>query len=278
MGFFNKLLVVFFLFGLILTSNKVCFGVDVVEYKNINDVPSEVWESLSRKKIYFGHQSVGFNIMDGIKELMRQYPIINLNIIESDDVAKEGGVFAHSRIGKNREPEGKIREFFKIVDRNGEYLPDLAFLKFCYVDMHDRIDVNNLFAQYKEAVKVLRDKHPNIFLIHFTMPLRSQEFTWKTRLKIVLAREPWELKDAVKRNQFNSMMLKEYQGREPIFDIARFEATAPDASVSSFYFKGSDYLALQPQYTYDGGHLNQLGRTQIAEKFLLFLVNNLSEF
>ena len=40
-----------------------------VQFPNIKDVPASKWENLSQKKIYFGHQSVGFNIIDGIKDL-----------------------------------------------------------------------------------------------------------------------------------------------------------------------------------------------------------------
>jgi len=37
----------------------------------------EILEKLSQKKIYFGHQSVGFNIIDGIKDIMKENPQIN---------------------------------------------------------------------------------------------------------------------------------------------------------------------------------------------------------
>ena len=32
-----------------------------------SDVPQTKWDSLSGKKIYFGHQSVGSNILDGLR-------------------------------------------------------------------------------------------------------------------------------------------------------------------------------------------------------------------
>jgi hypothetical protein len=274
MWFAERLCIALFFVGYFFCLNNFCFAGDKVNYVNINDVPPEAWRNLSQKKIYFGHQSVGFNMIDGIKELMRQYPGITLNFVETDDLARGGGIFAHSRIGKNRDPEGKLYDFVKIISQNSKSLPDVAILKFCYVDMHDRIDVSNLFAKYREAAEGLRKAYPKILLVHFTMPLRVQDVSWKARLKTALGREPGELKDAVKRNQFNSILLKEYEGREPVFDLARFEATAPDASVSSFQFKGGNFLAMQPQYTYDGGHLNQRGKMMIAERFLLFLVNN----
>ena len=42
-------------------------------YQNIVDsVSKKNWDWLSNKKIYFGHQSVGFNIIDGIKDIMSE--------------------------------------------------------------------------------------------------------------------------------------------------------------------------------------------------------------
>ena len=45
-----------------------------VSFPSIKDVPAEKWKRLSQKKIYFGHQSVGNNIINGIEDLMREYP------------------------------------------------------------------------------------------------------------------------------------------------------------------------------------------------------------
>ena len=54
-----------------------------ISYDTIKDVPASIWEKLSQKKIYFGHQSVGFNIMDGVQDLMKEHPAIKLNIVET---------------------------------------------------------------------------------------------------------------------------------------------------------------------------------------------------
>ena len=43
-------------------------------YNSLKDIPDTAWETLSKKKIYFGHQSVGYNIIAGIQDLMKEYP------------------------------------------------------------------------------------------------------------------------------------------------------------------------------------------------------------
>ena len=37
-----------------------------VSFTALKDVPESTWTNLSKKKVFFGHQSVGDNIIDGI--------------------------------------------------------------------------------------------------------------------------------------------------------------------------------------------------------------------
>jgi len=67
------------------------------------------------------------------------------------------------------------------------------------------------------------------------------------------------------------MLRKEYEGKEPLFDIAKFESTLPDGSRTSFSENGKIYYCLASNYTTDGGHLNDLGKKVVAEQLLLFL-------
>lgn len=42
-----------------------------VTFQSLKDIPESTWEELSAKKVYFGHQSVGFNIIDGLKDIFK---------------------------------------------------------------------------------------------------------------------------------------------------------------------------------------------------------------
>jgi len=77
--------------------------------------------------------------------------------------------------------------------------------------------------------------------------------------------------DHVKRNEFNAMLRHAYVGREPFFDLAKLESTFPDGSQSTFTKDGNIYAALVPDYTNDGGHLNEKGRRIVAEHLLVYL-------
>lgn len=69
------------------------------------------------------------------------------------------------------------------------------------------------------------------------------------------------------------MLITHYKNKEPIFDIAEIESTSLNSIRSSFNRKGEDYFSMVPEFSNDGGHLNELGRKKVAEQFLLFLAN-----
>jgi len=241
----------------------------------IKDVPASAWEKLAQKKIYFGHHSVGFNIIDGIKDLMKEYPEIKLNIVQTADKSNfKIGLFAHSKVGKNIDPKSKIDEFVSFMNHGIGQKADVAALKFCYVDMTTKSNVENILTDYSDSMTKLKKRYPNMTIIHFTVPLKVNKATWKTWIKKILRKEEiWEYDDNIKRNEYNKILLKKYEGKEPVFDIARIQSTLPDGARSSFTKSGRTYYSMAPDYSYDGGHLNEKGRKIVAEQLLILLAN-----
>ena len=259
-----------------------CSGGDEMQtpkatYKNLSDIPDSAWEELSKKKIYFGHQSVGFNIIDGIQDLMKEYPKIKLNIVETSDPKDFGsGIFAHSRVGKNTEPATKTAEFSSFLEQGIAKQADAAALKFCYVDVTSTSDVQKVFDDYVQTVEAVKAKNPNLTVIHFTVPLTKIQKPWKLLIKKVLGKEDVGKKtDNVKRNQYNNLLIAKYKGNAPVFDIAAIESTKPDGSRNTFEYEGKPYYFMVPEYTDDGGHLNEAGRKRVAAEFLVTLVNEI---
>jgi hypothetical protein len=239
---------------------------------SIKDVPTESWEKLSQKKIYFGHQSVGFNIIDGIKDVVKENPQIKLNIIETENPADFGTpLFAHSRVGKNTDPKSKCDAFARFMDKGLGNKADIAFLKLCYVDIFPGTDVKKVFAEYKSTMSDLRTKYPQTTFVHITAPLTTLQIGPKAWIKKIIGRPINGYDDNIKREQLNSMFRKEYGDKELVFDLAVIESTNPDGSRVSFLQNGKTGYALAPRYTSDGGHLNDIGRKIVAEQLLIFL-------
>ena len=244
-------------------------------YTAINDIPASAWETLSRKKIYFGHQSVGFNIIDGLKDLMAEQPNIRLNIVETSDSDEfKDGIFAHSMIGENADPIYKAEEFKKIMDDGIGSNADVAFFKYCYVDITEKTDINKVFSKYTNVMSQLKAQYPQTFFAHVTVPLRTTKTTWKTTLKKLMRKDRiWEYEDNIIRNNLNALFQKEYKEKEPLFNIASIESTSSSGSKTIFSNNGKTYYSMCPAFTNDGGHLNETGRKVVAEQLLLFLVN-----
>jgi len=234
----------------------------------IQDVPARAWEALAANRIYFGHQSVGFNIVDGMKDLAGADAEIVLNIQETKSPAAfQHPVFAHSRIGRNMDPRSKIDDFRSILESGVGALADTAFMKLCYVDISGATDVPSLLDHYRTTMSQLRSEFPSLQLIHVTVPLMALSQSLKDRGKRLIKK----ILGKPKREQYNRMLRETYEGREPVFDLALAESTLPDGTRCAVVEDGERIACLVPAYTDDGGHLNETGRRWVAARLLRLL-------
>lgn len=246
-----------------------------ITLSSMSDIPESAWLSLSKKNIYFGHQSVGDNIIDGVTKIVNTNDSINLNIkhINAPEIqANNNPVFAHSYIGKNGDTDSKYSDF-KSFMRNGlGDTSDLAFLKLCYWDIRRNTDINSVFNNYKNMIIELKREYPNTTFIHSTVPLMSHSNSLIDNIKRILRPDNDDL-DNIKRNELNTLILNEYSANEPVFDIALVEATLPNGELATFTNDGKKYYYLPDEYTHDGAHLNDYAREHVAEQLLITLAN-----
>jgi len=245
---------------------------ETIKFPSIKDVPASEWEKLSQKKIYFGHQSVGFDIIDGIKDLMKENPQIKLNIIETYDPDEfKAGTLAHSRIGYNVDPKSKIDAFAFIMKAVKGTKCDIAFFKYCFVDFNKNTAAKKVFDDYKKTMDNMDKTYTKQRFLNMTTPLTTNQTGIKASIKKLIGRPVGGVDDNIKRNEYNEMLRKEYEGKEPLFDIAKIESTFPDGTRCSFTKDGKTYYSMVPEYTNDGAHLNELGRKKVAEQLLILL-------
>jgi len=237
-------------------------------------------ETLKGKRVFFGHQSVGQNIVQGLEELCAEEPATCLRIVTggSEPDLEEPGLL-HSKLGRNRQPESKLEAFQKALEAGLGQKADLAMVKFCYVDITAETDLEKLFLIYKERMNKIQEEFPNLRLAHVTVPLMGRAPGLKSLIKRVaypiFGKSPGWPADNLARMRFNDMLIAEYGSRAPVFDLARAESTYPDGR-RCFVRQGSKTVyALAPEYTTDGGHLNALGRKWAARAFVAFLAEAL---
>lgn len=246
-----------------------------VGYGRLSDVPNEKLEALSQKTYFFAHQSVGRNMLDGLRMLMAENPAIKLNIQESESAANAvPGAFLHSNVGKNRLPQTKVEQYQSALNSGLGNQVDVAFLKFCYVDLNREGDAKQLFEQYKTSIEKLKAEYPQTRFVHFTLPLKTVPSGVKVTIKNLIGREVPEQSDNIRRSEYNQLLRTAYSGKEPVFDIAHLESVDPATGKAfTFELNGQQYEAMAPANTYDGGHLTDAGKRWLAEQLVVFLAN-----
>lgn len=248
----------------------------VLPVRHLTEVSAQAWTRLRQRTMFFGHQSVGRNIIDGIHDLVTDYGVMNMRIIETKDAGRlTEAVFACAPIGRNWEPESKLAEFRQVLEDGLGDKVDIAFLKFCYVDVRSDSDPVALLDAYVKMAEALKARFPNMTLVHLTVPLRTPPRTVKGILKVNLQRlfgRATVLDDNHARACYNDLLRERFSGRDPLFDLAGYESTGPDGLQWFMSWKGHEVPILVPSYTDDGGHLNARGRRHVAEQLLMELL------
>jgi hypothetical protein len=230
----------------------------------------------SQARIFFGHQSVGNNIIDGIKDIQRQADELDIKIIELGEAAEYPESFLlHSKIGKNTDPGSKCDDFKRIIDHQLAGKINYALLKFCYIDINEHSDVEAIFEHYRNTLDALKVAHPDITFIHVTAPLRHSKSGFGVWIREMLGRPNRSKLDNIKRNTFNEMILSTYS-EDPIFDLAASQSTYSDGHRETFKYNGNTYFGLIGNYTNDGGHLNEEGRRHVAIDFVNSLATSIT--
>lgn len=227
---------------------------------------------VAKQRFYFGHQSVGQNLIDGVRELLRQDSTISLTVVLSDrpDLIS-GPALIHSPVGVNGDPASKRQAFRDILASGFGRQGGVAFFKFCYADFSAATDVQAMFDEYRRVVDEVRAQYPKLTVVHVTAPLITVEDGLRSTVKRLIGR-PTRRAVVAKINDYNDLLRSAY-GDGLLFDLARWESTRPDGSRSLVVDRGDTVYTLLPQWTSDGGHLNAEGRQVMASRLVTFLTS-----
>lgn len=219
-------------------------------------------ETLHGAAVYFGHNSVGSNMIDGVSALLAENAGPEPTVAGTSDPALvSAGVFAHSGIGGNGDPTAKIATFRTLMTGALGGKADVAFMKFCFVDFETatwdtQANVDALFAEYQAMVAAVHTAHPTLKLVHLTVPLSPADDPNNARRERV------------------SQKLRAAYGVD-VFDLALLESTNP-ATHARVMGTGSSAPRLYSGWASDGsGHLNAAGSRAVAEALIAFLASRL---
>lgn len=212
---------------------------------------SEELSRVSSLKVFFAHQSVGGNMLEGVSAVAGS---------TITTLAWSGGGISrginHFLAGQNEAPLSKLQAFEQAMDQVGGQV-DVAMVKLCYVDFNPDTDVGALAERYRQTLDRVQAKFPKVRVVAVTTPLTLVQKGIKGFLKHVMGKPAWGELENPKRRAFNDALRASFPA-DRLFDLAAAEVRPGEVD-------------LRDDFTDDGGHLNQLGQKAVATAWLRFL-------
>jgi hypothetical protein len=223
---------------------------------------------VSRTKVFFGHQSVGMNVLGGIPGVYAaggiDAPTVEQGAVQP---GKDSGFVDHAFIGENEKPLLKIQDFDAKMRSGVGQQVDVAMMKLCYVDITSDTDAGALFAAYRSTFAALERDFPRVTFVHVTVPLMTEQGQLSKLKSRLLGNSRYSPAENVVRERLNALIRREYASGH-LFDLAAIESTAPDGSRVVGTYKGQQYYRLDDGYASDPGHLNEEGARAAATGWL----------
>jgi hypothetical protein len=225
-------------------------------------VTASQWQTVAARRVVFGHQSVGNNILAGLRSLAAGDDV-SLPITETREPGVAPGI-SHFAVGRNGDPLGKVRDFAAVID--GGAAADIALFKLCYIDFSGDTDPLQVAAAYGDTLVALRGRHPGTTFVAVTVPLTTVQDGPKALVKRMLGRLPDGYAENARRQAFNDALRARQDRSGHLFDLAAIEA-----GTRSLRHDGREIQCLDPSLTNDGGHLNDQGARLVAASLVGFL-------
>ena len=217
--------------------------------------------------MYFGHQSVGTSVVAGVEGLVQEHAL-PLRVIQTrEPAAVTSPAFVHFLAGQSRDYASKNAAVLRLLESPTRAQRAVVLLKYCFGDINSSADVSRMFEAYRDTVDTIQFEHPDVTVVHTTIPLTTVENVFRSGANRLVGR-PTQREAAVARHRYNESVRAEFKATEPVFDLARIEATQPDGNLAGFNAGGLIVETLAPHNTYDGGHLTPRCQRAAAEALL----------
>lgn len=226
-------------------------------------------------RVLFGHQSVGANVLDGVPAVYDAAGVAAPQVVETrSPVTSGGGYLAHTYVGHNGDPVGKLADFTRVLDGPLGDQVDVAMVKLCYVDIDATTDVDMVFDAYVRTMADLAARHPSIRFLYTTVPLTADRGL-KERLKAALGRgDRMGPEDNRARQRYNERIRERFGGTGRLFDIAAVESTLLQGTPTRRGSGEGAYYVLNDNLRSDRGHLNPRGAQAAAAELVRVVAAN----
>ena len=211
-------------------------------------VPKDALAAARGLRVLFGHQSVGFDVLRGLRLLAEadaeRYVLAVQPMVRAAWFARNRGV-GEFVLGRNGDALGKVDEFAaRVRDEFGAHV-DVAMMKLCYADLTERSDPKAIFARWKAAHEELARAYPKVRFVWWTVPV------------------PLPARCADRRTTINDLIrahVREHGG--VLLDVADLESHAPDGK--AVVHPGGGEKLFEGYARDAGGHLNDDGAQRVG--------------
>jgi hypothetical protein len=225
-------------------------------------------DAIRRTRVFFGHQSVGDNILDGIRAVYTENGSDPLTVVDGrHPPGTEGGFVLETAIGDNGDPVGKIADFDTVM-RSGlaEHI-DVAVMKLCYIDIAPGTDVHEVFDTYSSTMAALEKDFPTVTFVKTTVPITAQPSGIDQVKQRIRGQGSYGLGANAARQRLNALIRAAYAD-DHLLDIAAAESRTPEGTRVGGTYGDDPYYALYSGYALDEGHLNEEGSVRVATAWL----------
>ena len=223
---------------------------------------------LGQERVFFGHQSVGNNILGGLREIINENPEAQLNFLNwTDSLHLSQTYFVGGFLGKNGKPMSKFDDYVRIVEKLSHANLSIALMKLCFIDVTQQTNVDQVFDEYIVTIESLKQKYPSTTFVHVTVPLTTEANIARRIYRSLRGRAIDYIADNSARERYNEKLRRHFAS-EPIFDLAAVESTHPNGNRESGQTPSGTYYSLAKEYASDEGHLNEYGRKIAARELV----------
>ena len=230
------------------------------------------WWVIAERTVYFGHQAIGSDVVAGVEGVAQEFAL-PLRVIKTREPATvTGPAFVHFLAGQSRDFASKNAAVLRLLESPTRARRPVVLLQYCYGDVSSHADTATMFEAYRDTVDTIQFEHPDVTIVHSTIPLMTVESAFMSGAKQFLGRST-RREGAIARHRYNELVRAEFTDSEPIFDLAKLEATRPDGTLAGFAAEGRMIETLAPDNTDDGSHLNARCQRAAGEALLDVLSN-----
>lgn len=213
---------------------------------------AEALERVDEQRIFFAHRSVGDDIVRmGLPAVFARYGVAPLRVV--DGLPDGAGSLGDHWLNQTDDPTTKLDDFATWIRDGG--VPahaDIAVMKLGYVDVTAETDVPGLFEAYRSMMSKLESDYPELAFLHVTVSVTD-----------------WVPENNAAIERYNQLMRAEYGAGGRLFDLAAAISTCSDGAANlDVTESGETYRRICPEYSRDGGHLNERGAEVAATELL----------